>query len=414
MTFLLLLAVAFCFAIIIDFFTPHATPPGPQLTSSTLQECAWKSLKGHVSLLDVNPISRDEFLARQYVLKEELVKADVDAFIAEPSASTAYFANVSSGYELSERPFLLVWQRRGGARLLVPRFERGRILGLEMVFEGEGEGMQVLEWREEESAYEVLVKGLGLENGGKVMLDEHARFMIAAGLQDNGLEVVPVSRSIQEMRAVKSDAELDILRSVNEFTVQLVRSLQKCIRVGMSQETIISAAEGLFTQAGVGSGFWSIILFGEQAANPHGGGIGRVLRDGEFVLIDIGTSLHSYGSDVTRTILPPGGKVSQELMDVWELVFAAQTAAIERMNVDETCSVVDGVARRVIGEGGYAEFFTHRLGHGLGLEMHEWPFLNGVSEERLRAGEVVTNEPVSFLLYCLYFISIIPRSPFPD
>lgn len=348
------------------------------------------------------------------MLKEELVKADVDAFIAEPSASTAYFANVSSGYELSERPFLLVWQRRGGARLLVPRFERGRILGLEMVFEGEGEGMQVLEWREEESAYEVLVKGLGLENGGKVMLDEHARFMIAAGLQDNGLEVVPVSRSIQEMRAVKSDAELDILRSVNEFTVQLVRSLQKCIRVGMSQETIISAAEGLFTQAGVGSGFWSIILFGEQAANPHGGGIGRVLRDGEFVLIDIGTSLHSYGSDVTRTILPPGGKVSQELMDVWELVFAAQTAAIERMNVDETCSVVDGVARRVIGEGGYAEFFTHRLGHGLGLEMHEWPFLNGVSEERLRAGEVVTNEPVSFLLYCLYFISIIPRSPFPD
>jgi Xaa-Pro aminopeptidase len=81
-------------------------------------------------------------------------------------------------------------------------------------------------------------------------------------------------------------------------------------------------------------------------------------------------------------------------MDVWYTVHAAQTAAIERMNVNETCSVVDAVARKVISDKGYGEFFTHRLGHGLGLEMHEHPYLNGANGEKLKAGEVVTNEPV--------------------
>ncbi|KAB8304301.1 hypothetical protein EYC80_003713 [Monilinia laxa] len=386
MTFILLLAVAMCIAMAINFFTPQTFHPFLQPTSTSLQKCAWKSLETHTFLLDVEPIGRDEFLERQKRLASELEKADVDAFIAEPSASTAYFANISSSYELSERPFLVILDRNGSASLLVPRFETGRIGGLDMVFEGK----RIIEWGEEESAYEVLVGRAGYR---KVILDEHARFMIASGLKERGVEVLPASQAIQSLRAVKSERELDILRGINEFTVELVRSLQKCIRVGMSQETIVEAASGLFTQAGVGSGFWSIVLFGDQAANPHGGGKGRILQDGEFVLVDIGTSLHSYGSDVTRTILPPKSKVSQELMSIWHLVRDAQTAAIERMNINETCSVVDGAARDVIREKGYGEFFTHRLGHGLGLEMHEHPYLNGVNGEKLKMGEVVTNEP---------------------
>jgi Xaa-Pro aminopeptidase len=269
---------------------------------------------------------------------------------------------------------------------LAPKFELGRIAGLSMVYEEK----EVIEWREEESPYSVLKRETGYK---KIMLDEHARFMISSGLQEAGIEVVPMSREIQSLRAVKSDAELAILRGINEFTLQLVRSLQKCIKVGMSQETIMSAAKGLFTRAGVGKGFWAIVLFGEQAANPHGGSRGKTLVDGEFVLIDIGSNLHEYGSDVTRTILPAKSKVSDELMDVWHTVHAAQSAAIELMKPNETCSVVDAASRALITEKGFGEFFTHRLGHGLGLEMHEHPYLNGANDERLKVGEVVTNEP---------------------
>lgn len=356
------------------------------LTPQNFETCAWSSLKDHVSLLDVPPISRSEFIARQSTLAAALQDAGVDAFIAEPSASTAYYANISSSYDLSERPFLMILSASGDFSYLAPKFELGRIAGLEMV----AEAKEVIAWAEEESPYEVLKRETGFK---KVMMDEHVRFMIASGLQEAGMEVVPMSRTIQILRAVKSSAELAILKGINAFTLQLVRSLQKCIKIGMSQSTIQTAAHGLFTRAGVGNGFWAIVLFGEQAANPHGGSLGKVLQDGEFVLIDIGSSLHSYGSDLTRTILPINAKVSEELMGIWHTVHAAQSAAIELMKPNTTCSTVDSASRSVIQNAGMGEFFTHRLGHGLGLEMHEHPYLNGANSEKLKVGEVVTNEP---------------------
>jgi Xaa-Pro aminopeptidase len=359
------------------------------LTSSSLETCGWSSLKEHTSLLDVPPIPHSEFLARQATLAAALRDAGVQAFIAEPSATSSYYANISTAFALSERPFLMIISAKGEFSYLAPKFELGRIAGLEMVFDSHT-GKKVIEWKEEESPYEVLKRETGF---GKVMVDEHVRYMIASGLQGVGVEVVPMSGEVQRIRAVKSEAELAILKGVNKFTLQLVRSLQGCIKIGMSQDTILTAARGLFANAGVGKGFWAIVLFGEQAASPHGGSWGKTLADGEFVLIDIGSSLHGYGSDVTRTILPSRSNVSEELMDVWKTVHAAQGAAIELMKPNETCSVVDAASRAVIGNKGLGEFFTHRLGHGLGLEMHEHPYLNGANGEVLKGGEVVTNEP---------------------
>lgn len=356
------------------------------LTSSDLSSCAWSALKEHTALLDVPSIPRSEFLARQATLATALTEAGIDAFITEPSASSAYYANVSSSYELSERPFLISISASGSFSYLAPKFELGRIAGLSMVADSQA----VIPWAEEEVPYEVLRRETGLR---KVMLDEHVRYMIASGLQNAGIEVVGMSPAIQRIRAVKSQAELSILRGINEFTLQLVRSLQKCIEVGMTQDTILSAAKELFSKAGVGKGFWAIVLFGEGAANPHGGATGKTLQDGEFVVIDIGSSLHDYGSDVTRTILPSKSQVSDELLGVWNTVYAAQSAAIELMRPNVTCSAVDAASRQVITEKGYGPFFTHRLGHGLGLEMHEHPYLNGANGEELKINEVVTNEP---------------------
>jgi Xaa-Pro aminopeptidase len=270
---------------------------------------------------------------------------------------------------------------------LVPKFEAGRIAGLGMVYNDK----KVIGWAEEESPYEVLAKETGYS---KIMLDEHARFMIAAGLQKAGIEVVSMSESIQSLRAVKTEAEIAILKGINAFTLELVRSLQQCIQLGMTQESIVASAEALFSRAGVGSGFWAIVLFGDQAAYPHGGSHGKTLSDGEFVLIDIGSKLHDYGSDVTRTILPTGASVSEELWGIWHTVQAAQSAGFNLMHANETCSVVDAASRDVITKAGYGPFYTHRLGHGLGLEMHEHPYLNGANSEKLKIGEVVTNEPV--------------------
>jgi Xaa-Pro aminopeptidase len=359
-----------------------------QIPSGWLERCAWRDLEPHVSLLDVPAITREEFLQRQSILAAALDDAGVDAFIAEPSASSSYYANISTSFDLSERPFLMIIDKHAQFSYLAPKFEVDRIGRLEMVYKEK----KVIEWPEEKSPYDVLKERTSYK---KIMLDEHARFMIASGLQAAGIKVVPTSQTIQALRAIKTEEELKILRGINDFTLQLVRSLHKCIKIGMTQEAVVTAASRLFGRAGVGKGFWAIVLFGEQAAYPHGGSSGKILSRGEFVLIDIGSKLHDYGSDVTRTFLPAGSEVSKELMDVWYTVQAAQAVAIERMNVNETCSVIDAASRKVISDKGYGDFFTHRLGHGLGLEMHEHPYLNGANGEKLKAGEVVTNEPVS-------------------
>ena len=369
-------------------------------TSEQLETRAWRLLQDHVSLLDIPPITRDEFLSRQSILASALEAAGVDAFIAEPSASSSYYANISASYDLSERPFLMILDKKGKFSYLAPKFELGRIAGLNMVFEEK----TVIEWAEEESPYAVLRRETSYQ---KVMLDEHVRFMIVSGLQENNLEVVPTSQAIQSLRAVKTEAELAILRGINEFTLQLIRSLQKNIKIGMSQETVFAAAAALFARAGVGNGFWAIVLFGDQAASPHGGSSGKLLKDGEFVLIDIGSKLHDYGSDVTRTILPSKSTVSKELMGVWNTVHLAQSAAIELMRINETCSVIDTASRKVIADAGYGIFFTHRLGHGLGLEMHEHPYLNGANNEKLKGSEVVTNEPVRRNSKCFIIVTDI-------
>ncbi|KAK8038307.1 X-Pro dipeptidase [Apiospora phragmitis] len=360
------------------------------LSAASLEACAWPLLEPHIALLDVPAIARDE-----RALASALAAAGVDAFVAEPSASTEYYANISASFDLSERPFLMLLEAKTGAfSYLVPQFENGRIAGLDMVYDNDKKNTDeevAVAWAEEESPYAVLARAR--PGWKKVMLDEHARYMIAAGLQGAGIDVVPMSETVQSLRAVKTEAEIAILRGINTFTLELVRSVQKCLRVGMAQEAVVTASRNLFTRARVGEGFWSIVLFGDQAAFPHGGKHGKALAEGEFALIDIGSALHGYGSDVTRTILPTGAEVSDELMGIWRTVYAAQSASFGRMRANETCSDVDAASRVVVKEAGYGPFYTHRLGHGLGLEMHEHPYLNGANSEKLKLGEVVTNEP---------------------
>ncbi|KAI1338055.1 peptidase M24, structural domain-containing protein [Xylariaceae sp. FL0016] len=378
-----LLALAFYHTI--SILLP-GTIGGDATSQASLEACSWEFLEPHVSLLSVPQIEHSEFIARQRTLAGALSEAGVDAFIVEPSASSTYYANISTSFDLSERPFLQIFGQDGQFSYLVPKFEAGRIAGLDMAYED----VKVIEWAEEESPYEVLARQTGFS---KVMVDEHTRFMIAAGLQNAGVEVVPMSETVQSLRSVKTEAEIAILRGINMFTLELVSSMQKCITLGMTQETVTASAHALFTRAGVGEGFWAIVLFGDQAAYPHGGKHGKTLGDGEFVLIDIGSSLHGYGSDVTRTILPSGAKVSEELSMIWQTVRMSQTAGFDRMWPNETCSKVDAASRTVITQAGYGPYYTHRLGHGLGLEMHEHPYLNGANHEKLKVGEVASNEP---------------------
>jgi len=140
-------------------------------------------------------------------------------------------------------------------------------------------------------------------------------------------------------------------------------------------------------------GGWSLVLFGDDAARPHGGGDDRVLGEHDLVLIDVGGSLHGYASDITRTFALPDSTIPSENLEIWYLVQAAQTIANLAARAGAKTGDVDKVARVVLEAAGYGQYFTHRLGHGIGLEGHESPYLRGGNDAIISVGNTFSNEP---------------------
>ena len=156
----------------------------------------------------------------------------------------------------------------------------------------------------------------------------------------------------------------------------------------MSEHTIRKTLSKILLRAGL-TPYFSIVLFGSDAANPHGGvDESRQLQECEFIVIDVGATFHGYSSDITRTFLPKRTEIDEceisgdyTLLELWTTVYNAQSAAIEGMRVGRNCSEVDLAARAVVQEAGLGEYFNHRLGHGLGIEGHERYFYHHFCEE---------------------------------
>jgi Xaa-Pro aminopeptidase len=144
----------------------------------------------------------------------------------------------------------------------------------------------------------------------------------------------------------------------------------------MSESVIRNVLSRVLVRAGL-KPYFNVVLFGSDAAIPHGGvDESRQLQECEFVLIDVGAVFHGYSSDITRTFLPKGTDIEtcaeiSSLKNIWNTVYDAQSAAIETLTKNHTCADVDLAARKVIDDAGLGKYFTHRLGHGLGVEGHE-------------------------------------------
>jgi Xaa-Pro aminopeptidase len=182
--------------------------------------------------------------------------------------------------------------------------------------------------------------------------------------------------------------------------------MRTCLKPGFTENEVAEVLDDTMRAAGM-EPFFDIVEFGMSAALPHGGYNGeRKLKPGMFVLIDVGAHLYGYSSDVCRTFFPPfvsnpppAGYNTTEQLSVWQVVLDAQTAAVNAMVPNATAASVDIAARGVIEKAGYGKYFTHRLGHGIGIKAHESPYLNkGNFEPLLRPGMVFTAEPGVYIL----------------
>jgi Xaa-Pro aminopeptidase len=210
--------------------------------------------------------------------------------------------------------------------------------------------------------------------------------------ESGGPALVPVVEWVEEIRAIKSQAEVDAIRRACEIADETFEFILDAVRPGVSERELAGRIELELVRRGAeGASFETIVAFGERSALPHARPTGRELGRGEIVLFDFGAVAEGYVSDMTRTVAcgdPPG-----EIVEIYDVVLAAQAAALEGIRAGMAGPEADALAREVIESTGYGPRFGHSLGHGIGLEVHEAPRLSRKSVDRLAAGMVVTLEP---------------------
>jgi Xaa-Pro dipeptidase len=201
---------------------------------------------------------------------------------------------------------------------------------------------------------------------------------------------------ISKLRVVKDEAEILFMRRAAELTSLGMETAYEVLRAGMTEIEVAAEIEYAMRKHGsYGTAFDTAISSGLTSAFPHGGCSERKIRAGELVVVDFGAVYKSYRSDMTRTLVV--GNPSGKQMKLHKIVMKAQEEAFEAIKAKVKASDVDAVARRIIEDAGYGEYFVHGLGHGVGLDIHEPPTLNTTSKEKLQAGNVVTNEPGIYL-----------------
>jgi Xaa-Pro dipeptidase len=309
-----------------------------------------------------------------------------------------YFGGPAWG--LSERPLLLLIPRTGEPLLIGPAFEQGTLAARQG-----GLTFAQRSWEEHESPY-ALVRGAldeaKLERGAIVGIGPSMRNFVSEGLRSAGGRrgLAPAAGPIQGCRRIKSAAELALLRRANEATKAAIAAAAPLAEAGMSEAQFADLVRAAQRAAGL-EGVWVLALFGPNAAYPHGTPEGRTLTPGDLLLVDTGGFLHGYASDITRTWAFPDPSVIDEARQrAWAVVHAAQTAALAVMRPGVRCAQVDAAAREVIAAAGFDPdygAFTHRLGHGIGMEVHEPPYLVRASEQRLEQGNTMSNEPGVYL-----------------
>ena len=322
------------------------------------------------------------FKERQAKLRAGAKSRGWDAILVTPSTNLAYATGLSMFR--SERLTALVLVTDGPAVLVTPAFEESNVTRDATVDD-------VQTWQEEQDAIAIaakllLRKTVGVEGSTAFSTATLVSSAASAKIED-------ASAVFDELRAVKSAEELAFIREAGRRTVLAISATHERLRRGMTESEVADILVQEFSNLGVhGDG---LVQFGPSAALPHGGPGERKLARGDAVLIDCGCRVRGYTSDVTRTA--SFGPPSDDFRKVYGIVNRAQVAGIEALEAGRTGEEVDRAARKVIEDAGYGRYFTHRLGHGLGMDGHEHPYLVKGNRKPLVAGNSVTIEPGIYL-----------------
>lgn len=364
------------------------TPP-PALPASI---ASLKSMKDQA-----RPISNEERQARQEKARALMESNDLDAILLMEGTSLNYFTGIR--WWGGERLFAMLLPAKGTAFYVCPAFEEGR--AREQIAKApEGSQPEVRIWQEDENPYQRIAQGLKDRDilTGKIGLEETVRFVFREGIekavpQGRLLSATPVTAGC---RMIKSRAELDLMQLANNVTLTAYQAVFRALHDGMTQFEVARFIEAAHDKLGFPGD--ALVEVGEYSAFPHGSAQPQILREGVPVLIDGGCKVEGYQSDLTRMLIL--GNPPDKLKKVFEIVHRAQSAALAAAHPGVECGSVDAAARKLITDAGYGpdyKFFAHRLGHGIGMDGHEWPYLVRGNTLKLAPNMTFSDEPGIYL-----------------
>ncbi len=341
---------------------------------------------------EAKPITVDERRERITMAQQLMRRHRMDAILLAGGTSLLYFTGIRWGN--SERLFACAIPAKGKAFCVCPSFEEDR--AREQLDRGPLGGAEVLTWHEDESPYNLVASGLRSlgKSTGVLGIEERIPWVFSDDIAKAapGLHLTSATPVTAGCRMIKSAHELNLMRIANNATLKVYEAVYRALRPGMTQVNAAGLIDAAYARVGF-RGEASVEV-GPYTANPHGSATPQTIRENTIVMIDDGCLVEGYNSDITRTFVL--GKATDKMKRVFDIVHHAQRAALAAARPGVECESVDAAARKVIADAGYGpdyKFFAHRVGHGIGMDGHEWPYLVRGNKLPIQANMTFSDEP---------------------
>ncbi|GFD87091.1 M24 family metallopeptidase [Alteromonas sp. KUL150] len=344
---------------------------------------------------DLTPITLAEYQARIAKAQHYMQQHDIGALYLNAGTNLAYFTGMQ--WYASERLVGALLPAEGNVVYLAPAFEIDS-LNERKVVEGD-----IIGWQEHESPYALAMSILNTVNtagGIKLGVDESTQFFIVDGFTkvlNKPWQIVNGSEVTAHCRMHKSENELALIRRAMDMTLAVHKATASMLYEGITTTEVEAFINDAHKKVGASGNYFCIVLFGKATSFPHGVKDPQVLKKNDLVLIDTGCKVHGYLSDITRTYC--FGEPTDKQRALWESEKRAQLAAFNAAKVGVPCGDVDKAARDSLAKDGLGPDYNlpglpHRTGHGIGMDIHEWPYLVKDNPHPLASGMCFSNEPM--------------------
>lgn len=336
----------------------------------------------------VEPLTAADYERRMAKAQQLLTEHKLDGLFLSGGPNLNYFTTVQWGR--SERTFGAILNPKGSPIWVCPAFESER--ASELIPKGD----RIRTWEEHESPFKLMgdiLKDLG-SSSGRLALGPTIRSFVYYGLKEDAphLDIVDGAVVTEGCRGIKTTKEVAYMDLANRITKLAYQEGFKNLTEGMTTRALSANISQAHRQMGARGGGGP--QFGPNTAFPHGSSVVRNLHEGDTIMVDGGCSIEGFQSDVTRTIV--FGTPTDKQREVWDIVKRAQSEALKAVRPGVPCEEIDRVARKVIVDAGYGpdyKFFGHRVGHGIGMQGHEYPYLVRGNKLALQPGMTFSDEP---------------------